>query len=216
MAGCWGGSGVWTVDNNTWRTKQEVIQQLLDQWWTWRKESDSLITVHILLKLCDASNRCSPRCSFSLPQSESKVLMRRRCPANRMLSDSLVSISELQLGSKLSSQEISSSSMVAGLTFKTSISEARVDIDRTPGIFHITNYFIFKCSSYDRRGNFSIYWLGHPEVDIGGQSTPCTVKGTWNKKAISVPLLQFQSCLSCAILVVLPLVDSSHYRRGTP
>lgn len=65
-----------------------------------------------------------PRCSFSLPHRESKVFMRRRCPARRMLSASLVSISELQLGSKLSSQEISSSSMVAALTFNTSISEA--------------------------------------------------------------------------------------------
>lgn len=50
--------------------------------------------------------------------------MRRRCPASRTLSASLVSISELQLGSKLSSQEISSSSMVAGLTLTTSISDA--------------------------------------------------------------------------------------------
>lgn len=71
----------------------------------------------------------SPRCSFSLPQSESRVLMRRRCPANRTLSASLVSISELQLGSKLSSQEISSSSMLAGLTFITSISEADAQIE---------------------------------------------------------------------------------------
>lgn len=55
--------------------------------------------------------------------------MRRRCPANRMLSASLVSISELQLGSKLSSQEISSSSMLAGLTFITSISEADAQIE---------------------------------------------------------------------------------------
>lgn len=67
---------------------------------------------------------CSPRCSFSLPQRDNKVLMSLRCPARRMLSASLVSISELQLGSKLSSQEISSSSMVAALTFNTSISDA--------------------------------------------------------------------------------------------
>lgn len=66
----------------------------------------------------------SPRCSFSLPHSDSRVLMRRRCPARRMLSASLVSISDVQLGSKLSSQEISSSSMVAALTLITSISEA--------------------------------------------------------------------------------------------
>lgn len=72
----------------------------------------------------------SPRCSFSLPHSDSRVLMRRRCPANRTLSASLVSISELQLGSKLSSQEISSSSMVAGLTLVTSISEAGAQIHR--------------------------------------------------------------------------------------
>ncbi|TNN44218.1 hypothetical protein EYF80_045593 [Liparis tanakae] len=72
----------------------------------------------------------STSCSFSLPQSDSSVLMSLRCPASRMLSASLVSISELQLGSKLSSQEISSSSMAAALTLSTSISDAAGGAER--------------------------------------------------------------------------------------
>ncbi len=65
-----------------------------------------------------------PNCSFSLPQRDSSVLMRRRCPASRMLSASLVSSSLVQVGSKLSSQLISSSSMAAGLIWSCSISDA--------------------------------------------------------------------------------------------
>lgn len=93
-----------------------------------RKESPisrfDLLAASNSVSLVAESRARSPRCSFSLPHSDSRVLIRRRCPARRMLSASLVSISEVQLGSKLSSQEISSSSMVAVLTLITSISEA--------------------------------------------------------------------------------------------
>lgn len=133
MAGCWGRCGVRTVDDDARGSKQEVIQQLLDQRWTWKRKSYTWSHCILVFSSCRPP-KCvnvwmyicvfSPRCSFSLPQSESKVLMSRRCPARRMLSASLVSISELQLGSKLSSQEISSSSMVAALTFNASISDA--------------------------------------------------------------------------------------------
>lgn len=51
--------------------------------------------------------------------------MSRKCPANKMLSASLVSHSAVRLGSKLSSQVISSSSIVAGLILNCSISEAQ-------------------------------------------------------------------------------------------
>lgn len=50
--------------------------------------------------------------------------MRRRWPACRMLSASLVSSSLVHVGSKLSSQLISSSNMAAGLICSCSISEA--------------------------------------------------------------------------------------------
>lgn len=63
-----------------------------------------------------------PNCSFSLPHSESRVLMRRRWLACRMLSASLVSSSLVHVGSKLSSQLISSSNISAGLISSCSIS----------------------------------------------------------------------------------------------
>lgn len=50
--------------------------------------------------------------------------MSLKCPANKMLSASLVSDSAVRLGSKLSSQVISSSNMAAGLIFSCSISDA--------------------------------------------------------------------------------------------
>lgn len=53
--------------------------------------------------------------------------MSRKCPANKMLSASLVSHSAVRLGSKFSSQVISSSSMVAGLILNCSISEAKIE-----------------------------------------------------------------------------------------
>lgn len=86
--------------------------------------------LHIRISICITSfchiNRKSgwPNCSFSLPQRDSRVLMRRRCPASRMLSASLVSSSLVQVGSKLSSQLISSSSMAAGPIWSCSISDA--------------------------------------------------------------------------------------------
>lgn len=151
MAGGRGRCWVGTVDDDARGSKQEIIQQLLNQRSTWGKSYMLSIKTPVLsiessehqdvdknwiqeiynwskmgagLYSYMYTSVYSPRCSFSLPQSESRVLMSRRCPARRMLSASLVSISELQLGSKLSSQEISSSSMVAALTCKTSISEA--------------------------------------------------------------------------------------------
>lgn len=155
---------------------------------------DKWIQVH--MHICLYTRVCSPRCSFSLPQSESKVLMSLRCPARRMLSAWLVSISELQLGSKLSSQEISSSSMVAALTCNTSISDAtgaQADSEgeskkatqgeiwpisfftainnhavRCFNLVHKLLFYMVNTFHYDitLRAASLTYWLGHPEADI--------------------------------------------------
>lgn len=153
----------------------------------------------------------SPRCSFSLPQSESRVLMRRRCPANRTLSASLVSISEVQLGSKLSSQEISSSSMLAGLTFIPSISEADAQIEH-----QAKKNFIDIVYWYCVKKNAITYWWGHPKADTWGQSTLCTGTKTWQETGTSILQITFQSCSSPVVPTGLPLVDSSHHRCGAP
>lgn len=89
----------------------------------------NLICVHECIRLIKFCLRalCEtdlPNCSFSLPQRESRVLMRRRWPACSMLSASLVSSSLVHVGSKLSSHPISSSNMTAGLICSCSISEA--------------------------------------------------------------------------------------------
>lgn len=211
-----------------------------------------ILTLHIgllnLINLQNLFNRCrcvcmdicvcSPRCSFSLPQSESKVLMRRRCPAKRMLSASLVSISELQLGSKLSSQEISSSSMVAALTFTTSISEAGGGGERTRG----------RKKHWDLMAESGGYNLSIQSILVSGTILHIQVLIMWEKREFigllvrssrswhlrskysvhcdrnlrrkskinTRPLLQFQSCISSVFLAELPLVDPSHYRRRTP
>lgn len=80
--------------------------------------------------------------------------MRRRCPARRMLSASLVSISEVQLGSKLSSQEISSSSMVAALTLITSISDAAGEGNRV---------LVLKKFSVSQVSNLATFFLEETE-----------------------------------------------------
>lgn len=155
----------------------------------------------------------SPRCSFSLPQSESRVLMRRRCPANRMLSASLVSISELQLGSKLSSQEISSSSMLAGLTFITSISEADAQIEHQAekNIQYFGTEVLIMCQKIHQLTGEVIQKLT-PEVKV-----LCALGQKPDKKTgTSIPQLTFQSCSSPVVPAGLPLVDSSHHRRGAP
>ena len=63
MARGWGGCGVWTVDDNAWGSKQEVIQQLLDQRRTWRQELH-IFTLHIIdLNLTSVSAMCA--CFFA-------------------------------------------------------------------------------------------------------------------------------------------------------
>lgn len=90
--------------------------------------SSHVLSSHVLIQNSHWSSQFKdeylPTISFSAPQSERRVLMSLKCPANRMLSASLVSHSAVRLGSKLSSQVISSSNMAAGLIFSCSISDA--------------------------------------------------------------------------------------------
>lgn len=90
--------------------------------------SSHVLSSHVLMHNSHRSSQFKeeylPTISFSAPQSERRVLMSLKCPANRMLSASLVSHSAVRLGSKLSSQVISSSNMAAGLIFSCSISDA--------------------------------------------------------------------------------------------
>lgn len=96
--------------------------------------------------------------------------MSLRCPANRMLSASLVSHSAVRLGSKLSSQVISSSNMAAGLIFSCSISDAAREKEN-PGEKKI-NQQLYKCRR-QRISNILIMVRFPPQC---AQSVPSTKK----------------------------------------